>query len=336
VDRGFLDTSGAHLAATLVEALLDAGRVEEARRTVATWLPRAGAGRERWWLEALGARAALLAGDWTAARRGLAELDRGAREDGLPASTAEAAAVLRCEVAAVELGDEVVAGLAVRTAQRLRGVAPVAALDLLVLAASRRGASRSIGRGDAAEEVWADVRLRVHPVVEEPWRLLADAWRCPPGSPEGVAAWDAALDATRTRIPVARRVDALLAAAGDAVAAGRAARAGRLLAAAADLVDRCGLGLYSSRVDELRASLVPAPSAAWERLSPREMHVLRGLASGASNEQLGRDLTISVRTVEVHVAHLLRKLGATSRGGAVAAAVRRGLVDEDDLRAAGS
>ena len=60
--------------------------------------------------------------------------------------------------------------------------------------------------------------------------------------------------------------------------------------------------------------------------------MLRHLATGATNEAIAQALSISARTVEVHVAHVINKLGATSRGAAVAAAVQRGLIDEDDLR----
>ena len=60
--------------------------------------------------------------------------------------------------------------------------------------------------------------------------------------------------------------------------------------------------------------------------------MLHQLATGATNEAIAQALTISARTVEVHVAHVINKLDATSRGAAVAAAVQRGLLDEDDLR----
>jgi two-component system response regulator FixJ len=52
-------------------------------------------------------------------------------------------------------------------------------------------------------------------------------------------------------------------------------------------------------------------------LSMRERQVLRGLAAGRSNKLIARDLTISVRTVEVHRAHMLRRLGVAHLADAI-------------------
>lgn len=47
-----------------------------------------------------------------------------------------------------------------------------------------------------------------------------------------------------------------------------------------------------------------------ERLTPREFQVLELIAGGASNKEAGRLLGISPRTIEVHRAHIMEKLGA--------------------------
>jgi two-component system, LuxR family, response regulator FixJ len=47
-----------------------------------------------------------------------------------------------------------------------------------------------------------------------------------------------------------------------------------------------------------------------DRLTPREREVLLLLTSGASNKSAGRLLGISPRTVEVHRARIMSKLGA--------------------------
>lgn len=52
-------------------------------------------------------------------------------------------------------------------------------------------------------------------------------------------------------------------------------------------------------------------------LSPRERQVLRGLAAGQPNKLIARDLAISVRTVEVHRAHMLRRLGVAHLAEAI-------------------
>ena len=48
-------------------------------------------------------------------------------------------------------------------------------------------------------------------------------------------------------------------------------------------------------------------------LSPREQEVLREIARGASNKEIARALDIAETTVKIHVQHILRKLGLTSR-----------------------
>jgi two-component system, LuxR family, response regulator FixJ len=47
-----------------------------------------------------------------------------------------------------------------------------------------------------------------------------------------------------------------------------------------------------------------------ELLTPREREVLKQIASGASNKEAGRQLGISPRTIEVHRARIMEKLGA--------------------------
>ncbi len=60
-------------------------------------------------------------------------------------------------------------------------------------------------------------------------------------------------------------------------------------------------------------------------LTPRELDVLRLLAAGRSNEQIGEALFISPRTAQTHVTHLLAKLGLANRTEAAAFAHRHGL-----------
>jgi non-specific serine/threonine protein kinase len=60
-------------------------------------------------------------------------------------------------------------------------------------------------------------------------------------------------------------------------------------------------------------------------LTPRELDVLRLLVEGCSNRAIGDALSISERTVENHVVHILAKLGLDSRTAAATWAVRHGL-----------
>jgi NarL family two-component system response regulator LiaR len=57
----------------------------------------------------------------------------------------------------------------------------------------------------------------------------------------------------------------------------------------------------------------PPPPDPLEPLSPREREVLRLLASGRSNRQIGRDLAIGEQTVKTHVRSILTKLGLQDR-----------------------
>jgi non-specific serine/threonine protein kinase len=60
-------------------------------------------------------------------------------------------------------------------------------------------------------------------------------------------------------------------------------------------------------------------------LTGREFQVLRLLTEGRANAEIAEALSISERTVENHVRHLLAKLGVASRSAAVAYAIRQGL-----------
>lgn len=60
-------------------------------------------------------------------------------------------------------------------------------------------------------------------------------------------------------------------------------------------------------------------------LTNREMQVLRHIAMGLSNREIGKSLEISVETVKEHVQNILRKLDVNDRTQAAVWAVKRGL-----------
>jgi two-component system response regulator NreC len=71
----------------------------------------------------------------------------------------------------------------------------------------------------------------------------------------------------------------------------------------------------------------PRSQMSVEKLTPREMEVLRLVAQGHTNRQIADLLTISVRTVETHRANLMGKLHLESRVELVRYAAEHGLFD---------
>lgn len=67
-----------------------------------------------------------------------------------------------------------------------------------------------------------------------------------------------------------------------------------------------------------------ATAAADGPLSEREREVVRCLAEGLANKEIGARLHIAESTVKTHLANLFAKLGVGDRTGAVTAAIRRG------------
>ena len=67
--------------------------------------------------------------------------------------------------------------------------------------------------------------------------------------------------------------------------------------------------------DAVVATEEPVEAEAEEapQLSPREEEVLGEIARGASNKEIARALDIAETTVKIHVQHILRKLGLSSR-----------------------
>jgi two-component system, NarL family, response regulator NreC len=85
---------------------------------------------------------------------------------------------------------------------------------------------------------------------------------------------------------------------------------------------------------ELGARLVAAESQARRRaegdsLSEREHEVLQLLALGHTNQEIAKQLVISVRTAETHRAHIMEKLGLSSRAELVRYALDRGLLEDE-------
>jgi two-component system, NarL family, nitrate/nitrite response regulator NarL len=88
--------------------------------------------------------------------------------------------------------------------------------------------------------------------------------------------------------------------------------------------------LTAKLIAALQASGGPEPgdahlgADATSQLSPREQEVLQQIARGASNKEIARSLQIAETTVKIHVQHILRKLGVSSRVQAAVVAAGSG------------
>ena len=78
-----------------------------------------------------------------------------------------------------------------------------------------------------------------------------------------------------------------------------------------------------------QAEVEAARRAANDPLSDREREVLRLLALGHTNQEIAKTLFISVRTAETHRAHIMQKLGLSTRAELVRYALANGLLEEE-------
>jgi DNA-binding CsgD family transcriptional regulator/tetratricopeptide (TPR) repeat protein len=110
-------------------------------------------------------------------------------------------------------------------------------------------------------------------------------------------------------------------------------RASELLGDAARQADTLGARPLAAAVRALsRRARIPidaagdsSPKAPPAGLSPRELEVLRLMAAGQTNREIGAALFISEKTVSVHVSRVLAKLGAANRAAAATIAHRLGV-----------
>jgi DNA-binding NarL/FixJ family response regulator len=73
----------------------------------------------------------------------------------------------------------------------------------------------------------------------------------------------------------------------------------------------------------------PTPPEELDELTGREQEILRLIANGLSNAEIGQQLYISETTVKTHVTHILQKLGLRDRVQAVVLAYQTGLYEKE-------
>ncbi|MFG2740179.1 response regulator transcription factor [Streptomyces chartreusis] len=130
-------------------------------------------------------------------------------------------------------------------------------------------------------------------VVREEASGLLEAARAQPASPDRSAVWEQVREAHAALRALAPRI-------GDP-------------ALRAELLDACGL-----------LTEPPAPNGV--QLAPRELDVLACVAAGATNAVTAERLGLRAETVKGYLRSAMRKLGTHTRGEAVAAARRAGLL----------
>lgn len=179
--------------------------------------------------------------------------------------------------------------------------------EVLALGEDWRGAA---GRVTLAEAVLAAAERR----VEDAEGLLAQAilvlrrYHLPWEEAAGLLLWAQLLSAHghRYRVPALERVNA-----------------------AVDIYTRHGAGQpLIDRALAIRAGIAGDgdPAAAYpDRLTAREVQVLRLIVAGRSDREIAEQLVLSVRTVGRHVTNIYNKIGAHSRADATAYAIRHGI-----------
>src|SRR5271165_1445629 len=230
---------------------------------------------------------------------------------------------------------------------RLLAAGMRACADLAGQARARRDQYAAADGADAADGLaaWVEQMGRVpftdHPTVATiaAERATWDAERTRVAGPGDPGAWDGAAKAWqdlscphRAAYAWWRQAEAQLDAGQPAAAAAgplRAAAAAAdghapLLAQIHTLAERARIPLQPA--DGEPEAPPPAQPLTRYGLTDRELTVLRLLAAGRTNPQIGAELYISTSTASVHVSNILRKLGVSSRVQAAAIAERAGLL----------
>lgn len=154
------------------------------------------------------------------------------------------------------------------------------------------------------------------------WAAAAEAWQdlgCPHRT--GYSWWRQALAQLEAGEPATRAAVPLRAA--GAAAHGHLPLLGQVRL----LAERAKISLQTSAATTTPGTDPVRPSAPYG-LTRRELAVLRLLATGRSNAQIGAELYISPSTAGVHVSAILRKLGVGNRVHAAMLAERAGLLSD--------
>jgi DNA-binding CsgD family transcriptional regulator/tetratricopeptide (TPR) repeat protein len=295
------------------------------------------AGTRPWWPEE--GRIAVQAG-----ATAVDVLGREGDVDGMLALHADVVAFLRGLWGEGRVAAEVrLAALAIgHVGTALRTAPPTRRADLLGEVDRLADEARAVWGGGRPEEepddapIW-EVRAAIGGGLLQPPTVEGRAWLARVHAEQARAHWAAGEDVPLERLlEASREVVALFDEHGEPYEAARArARLAEVLvaagspeapttvAAARQTALRLGAAPLRAALDELTPH---AAGRAATALTAREAEVLGLVAAGRSNGEIGRALFISTKTASVHVSNILAKLGAASRGEAVALARADGIL----------
>ncbi len=351
---GLTRTYGAVLAATAASALLDLGRWQQAAALASQAVEGITAGLDAVWVGLVAGRVELALGRTETARR---HLDR-ARAVHERVAAASERARLFAALADLELADgrldaareAVATGMVGVGERRIRAGSGGEWLVAAGLAVEAEVALRARDRHDA--EAAAEAASRAEAIASQVGVGAAPAWAALVGAemsrvrgPSDPSAWASAAAAfevlsrpTWTAYALRREAEAWVAR-GDRSAAEEPLRAAYRAAVAlgaprmiAD-IERLARLARVRLADRASSDEEPPAASVAEAigLTAREQEVLRLVAAGRSNREIGEELFISGKTASVHVSNILSKLGASGRTEAAAIAHRLGL-DGDQPR----
>ncbi|MBF8290394.1 MAG: transcriptional regulator, LuxR family [Chloroflexi bacterium] len=337
----------------IVDALFELGRYDETEVVAGPALTRGAIHHDIRWTATTMARVAVAQGRLNEAHRLLDSLDSTTPTDYENAFTVVARMdLVRAEARHQDIGstaDPVVVGLDDREgaadAWALLGLGIEACADGIVLARRRRR-SGDPWRLEANAESWLSTLRSLERRYSadggggsrfEAILATAEAETSRAGGAPDPAAWEAAADrwlglshpfqAAQARL---RFAEALLLTGGDRPTAEATLRA------AHTTVLRIGAIPLRVQIEELAIAsrlrldpTTPPPSVTDTRevrLTNRERDVLRLVAEGHTNREIGDRLFVSEKTASVHVSNAMAKLGSLSRYEAAAAANRQGLL----------
>jgi DNA-binding CsgD family transcriptional regulator len=174
-----------------------------------------------------------------------------------------------------------------------------------------------VATAGARYATWRAERARLNDAEQ------ADLWEV------AASAWEALQRPHRSAYALWRHADALLAQRRASAATAVLRRAATLAGEMVPLQVEITALARRARIELAPASRQPVPGDDLPySLTGRELDVLRLLARGRSNAQIGAALFMSPKTASVHVTHILRKLGVAGRVQAATLAERAGILDE--------